>query len=701
MRQPGIRTDIQALRALAVVGVIAFHTGLTAPGGFLGVDIFFAISGYLILGLIAKNFDATSSQWLWDFWARRIRRLLPACGLVICVSAIAAALIAPTVESGPSWDLLAAATGISNFYFSGLSNDYFGEAQVSPALHYWSLAVEEQFYVLAPILVIAFAAIGQRVAPKRLLNSSAVVLQSLGFVLVLSATFALASQSDAISAFYHPFARAWEFALGGLAALTATPERLSGSAGRVLTSSAWTGLVLLILLASPPENGIGLFNLLAILLTVTIMWVGRRPSGVAVAVPAAQRFVVWIGDHSYSLYLWHWPVLWIFANLRRESAEMLFALQEAVAAVVLSAGLAVLTKRLVEDPIRFSTVLAGSTARSFVAGGLGLSLCIGTVAFASDLPPLGYLGGGPVRVAPKVLFGDGTQASADAWLSELIATYAPKVGDTAAPNRPSLDQLANDFPAMKFDGCFIEMRDPEPSQRCFYDRKKHQQVIATFGDSYMFQYFTPIRTAARSLGYTFMPRTRSGCPPLDVRLVHPTNQYLLSRCPKFYRLVLAELIKVKPKLVFLATQPQTDVIDPLTGKLATSVAKAKRIWASAYRGTIRKLVSHGIHVVVLRASTSWGVDMRKCLLMGNTQDCKLPLSEVLISPDYDIAITDGVVGSDGIDLTQAICGPEFCEAVRGDIVVMRDHSHMNNSYAAALSPLFIKILQHYKEVWAI
>jgi len=338
-RSAGYRPDVDGLRAVAVLSVFAFHLGVTqAPGGYLGVDVFFVISGYLICGLISHQIDEGRFS-LSGFYVRRIRRLFPALGVVLLATTIAAGVILfpwSFKEFGQS--LLAATLSSSNFYF-GLNSGYFqDQSSVRPLLHTWSLAVEEQFYLVFPMAFVALCKL------RRPLMLSVMV----GLALLSFALSTFIATKDPTATFYPPYTRAWELLLGALLALGVVRlprirgiDQVAGLLG--LGMIAWS-----VLRGDEAAGFPGLPALPACLGAALIIAAGERGRGVATRL-LSLRPVVLVGLMSYSLYLWHWPVIVLYreavgvANLSKvEEAAILAA----------SLALAFMSWKFVEQPAR-------------------------------------------------------------------------------------------------------------------------------------------------------------------------------------------------------------------------------------------------------------------------------------------------------------------------------------------------------------
>jgi len=390
------RADIDGLRAIAILPVMLFHAGIPGfSGGYVGVDIFFVISGFLIVGIISKQIDEGGFH-LGDFWFRRIKRLFPALAIVVAVTLLASYLaLYPAEFKAFGRSLIAQALFSINFFFYS-QEDYFSpNSELMPLLHGWSLAVEEQFYLLCPIVLMIIGANREKV---RIALFAVALLLSFAIGLYLM-------QHDAKAAFYLPFGRAWELLAGGLLAIAANDRQrldLSQTAGRIDEAAGWLGLALILVpifaySSATPFPGVA--AVAPVLGATLIIHAGGRNPHIGAARLLAHRGLVWIGLISYPLYLWHWPVI-VFA--RYANADHLIAwskgslpLWQGILVVLLSIALAWATFAFVERPVR-----SGSAQLSRRKVFTGFAAVTGTMALTGAA--IEYDNGGLHRYEPNI-----------------------------------------------------------------------------------------------------------------------------------------------------------------------------------------------------------------------------------------------------------------------------------------------------------
>ncbi|MFN8168655.1 MAG: acyltransferase family protein [Candidatus Nanopelagicales bacterium] len=695
------RPDVEGLRAVAIVAVVGYHVGLPLfGGGFVGVDVFFVISGFLITGLLVAEAQGHGHVSLARFWARRARRLLPAATLVLAVVALASWFALPRLDHrGVGLDVVASALYVSNLRFAAQATDYLGAvAPPSPVLHFWSLGVEEQFYLVWPLLVLAVALLARRRA-LRGEASAAVRRRHLAIALAVlgAASFLLSLRlTDRAQpwAFFGMPTRAWEFALGGLLAIGAL-EAARVPVG-VRRAAGWLGgavLLASVVLVDGDRPYPGTQALWPVLGTTALILAGTTATDRATSVP--RLLAAWpmraLGRLSYSWYLWHWPALVLAVAVWGELSTGVLLL---VALVMLVP--AALSYRFVETPVRHSPALVASSRRSLLLGlalSVSAALCGGLLAVA---PGGGSLASGTPAPAVEDDTGRGAAPAAD----DLSAS--PTAGATTAPTArpvvwptgpltPDPAQARDDLPAIYSDGCHLSITATS-SPTCAFGETGSATTVVLLGDSHAAQWFPTLKRLADKNGWRLLVRTKSGCPAPDVTILQRRLKRAYDECDTWRSAVLDEIVRTKPALVVAAGTRTDSLVDRASGDpLAQDRAGAE--WKAGWRRTLSPLEKAGVTVAVLR-DTPWpGKDMASCVAQHESRPSTCDLSrKALDSPAYDVATTNGSPTAHGVDLSDVICAPTRCPATQGKYLVYRDESHLTATFARALAPYLDKQL---------
>jgi peptidoglycan/LPS O-acetylase OafA/YrhL len=369
------RPDIEGLRAWAILLVVLFHAGVPGiTGGFVGVDVFFVLSGFVITGLLLRERISTGKNKFGGFYGRRSRRILPAASVVIILTIFASYhWLGFLTGNAVAHDARAASLFFANFQFIHQGTNYLAsQTPPSPLQNFWSLAVEEQFYLVFPSLFIAAAVL----LKKRTLEAK---LGTVLVVIICASLFWSIHQTSVNStvAFFSPFTRAWELALGALVAVFST--RISRIPKLTAVVMGWLGLVGILVAAfafSTTTPYPGSAALLPVLSTVMVVAAGRvNPVGGAETLLRIPPFQ-WMGRISYSLYLWHWPILVIASQY----AGHPLSVSDNLLWLLLALALSIASYKLLENPIRHWRVLVKSASLSMLAG---LALIVLSVGIAT------------------------------------------------------------------------------------------------------------------------------------------------------------------------------------------------------------------------------------------------------------------------------------------------------------------------------
>ncbi|CAN2196726.1 COG1835 Predicted acyltransferases [Candidatus Nanopelagicaceae bacterium] len=483
--------EIQGLRALAAILVLVFHAKFL-PGGFVGVDIFYVISGFLITGLLLKELNSNGRISLKAFYLRRSKRLLPASFLVLFITAIVAWLLLPPISRGSiGRDLIATTLYVSNYLFAWWQNDYQNlNAVPSPFIHYWSLAVEEQFYLFWPIFIIALAK----------LKSSRKFL--IGFWSVTIITFALGVWLTVLApiwAFYSLPTRAWELSIGALIALL---PRLQNQK-RVVAIIGLVALLVSTFWFSEETAFPGFYALLPVLGTAALLSsIGNWPNPIKWL--ATNRISLWLGKISYPLYLWHWPVLVLpIALLSRD-----LLVWERIVALLITVLLADLTNRFVEEPLRVKDI---SPRRLIQIVGLAMVLSV-------------LLGLGIMKTTTSSILVDGKQTT--------LASIEAR-------------------PITYENGCHLNYHQ-SISPLCEFGKLDSTKTVVLYGDSHAAQWFPALNKLADEKGFKLISLTKSACPSIAVTRAS-VGAFQMKNCEEWRSSAISRIALMKPDLVILSS----------------------------------------------------------------------------------------------------------------------------------------------------
>ncbi|TPI19848.1 acyltransferase family protein [Mesorhizobium sp. B4-1-1] len=633
------RPDIEGLRAVAVTGVVAFHFGLTAlPGGFAGVDIFFVISGYLITRHLAAEISETGRLDLLRFYARRARRLLPVALFVIAATLCAGALIlSPEEQALYSKGAMFASAYMINLWLIRWSFDYFAnDATSNPFIHYWSLSVEEQFYLAWPALLMLAAWLkpGKR--------AIVIAIGAVGLVSFIACAW-LTSVSQPWAFYFSPL-RAWEFAAGGLVSMA--PARLLQERpllGRALSLTGLTMIGAAYLTFSEDAPFPGFLALLPVAGTVLLLKAGAAGARDGVNATLALPPLQWIGKLSYSLYLWHWPVI-VYAGMLAPDLTP----AERLLCFAVTLALSTLSYHLIENPIRRNGWLMVSAARALVPAllltGTGVAAAYGNARLAvHDLDPE----------------------------QRIIAASAaePSTARTKA-------------------GCVQDYQSVTPKPCVFGDG---QRLIALFGDSHADHWSTPLIEAGRKNGYRVVTWLKNSCRASRISVWSSELKRPYSECDRWREQAIAEIIEARPALVVISELALTS-----GRKMAGRGGDTRRQdsdWRAGLRSTLTSLSKAGLKVAFIRDVPFNNANVDTCVARALWRDetpsrCDqtraYAANDAMAAVERDIV--DSIPNAAYVDLTDRFCSATICHVFIDGKLAFRDQHHMATPFAESLEP---------------
>ncbi len=557
--------QIQALRALAAVLVLAFHANLVG-GGYIGVDIFYVISGYLITGLLLREIEDHGSLNFKAFYLRRIKRLLPTSFVILLATALVSWYLYPgTMRAELGKDIIAASVYLSNFLFAFWQMDYQNLNAIPPVvIHFWSLAVEEQFYLFWPVIVFLAFKYGGR---KRLFEIIAIVT-ALSFIFSLYLTAA-----SPIWAFYSLPTRAWELGIGAL--LLAIPRRYSLSVfypWAALLAIAYATFFFTDKTAFPGTAAIAPVLGTAAAIASISSWpkVLNFLSNV--------RITQWLGEISYPLYLWHWPLLVIpMVYLGRN-----LHIYERAIAILLTLLLADLTHRFIEQPLRHLTLSPRKV-----------------VTFAV--------------IASLVATGTGTA----------IAMSANNTITLKSGEKYSLAQIMQK-PQVYLDDCHVNNGETL-SGPCTYGPESPTKVVL-FGDSHAAQWMPVLEKLAYAKNFQLISLTKSACPAAAVVKIE-NGPYKNADCSQWRENSIKRIQALKPMAVIVSGMQHYE--------LPSGYSSRAQWWLEGQAKTYTALSGSSRHIIYISDTPHPQRDIPSCIASARADKCNSTVpSEAIFSPGW-------------------------------------------------------------------
>jgi len=616
-----------------VLSVIGFHYGVPGlSGGFVGVDIFFVISGYLISRLLVTEIDATGKIDLVAFYGRRARRLLPAALLVTLVTlAVSYILLSPLEQKEVAKSAAASSVYATNLLLLQQSQNYFApQSLFNPFLHTWSLSVEEQFYLIWPTLILALGRTRGR------------TLQ-IGLALVTIVSFVVCTyltHTKQAWAFYLSPARAWEFGVGGLASISSIERRTKHSISGAIIG--WIGFLILIpslFLIDEFVSFPGYVVAAPVFATAAILITGRNPVGPNSLLK--QWPFQYVGKRSYAMYLWHWPIVVLGSTLFVTSAPVRLIY------FVLTVALASASFVWLEHPVRQSRWL-GQRASSSATAGLAMSLC-GVIAGAT-------------------IFS--------------IARFVDRPTQTLIQESTSKSSISNE------NGCLGGFTVSTPI-RCVFGPSGYKHTIVLFGDSHADQWTTALTKIAEQNEWRVITYLKASCsvsdvPNYSIRLRRPSYE-----CAEWRRDATRRIIAERADAILISQFSSGYIKGPLTtlGPKAVELAT----WEQGLTKSISDLQSAKVPIIVLRDNPTPYFPIDNCLARADWRgssptDCARDQKSML-NDEVGAAEQRAIslfTNAHLIDLTASICSDGQCPAMRDGVIVYRDANHLTVEFTLTL-----------------
>lgn len=691
-----MRGDIQALRAAAVALVVANHLWPTRlTGGFVGVDVFFVISGFLITAHLLGEIARSDTVSLPKFYARRARRLLPAALLVGLVTLVATLVwIPPERWARIAREIFASAAYFENWMLTASAVNYSDRGQVAtPAQHYWSLSVEEQFYLLWPLTLLCLGWLLARKFSGRIATRRSHLALAILVLAAASLAFSLwQTSTNPAASYFNTFGRAWEFLVGALVATLTPALGVWLARARTLALRGVLQLVgyAMILFSAATFSEATLFPgpwaIVPVVGTALVIALGPEIPRWSPARVADWRPVTYLGDISYSLYLWHWPVIVIMPlALARDVGTL-----DKLVMLALSLVLAMLAKRFVEDPGRTKLFAGARPRRTLVAtlaSVVSVALMAGGVTYAASAIA--------AREAARIDAAVGSGCFAAEALTpgnNCDEPFGPALFPAGAESDAPWNTVAQECSLVseerqiqaEGEPSFVECSFPSATS----DSADRPYTVWLVGDSHSEHWRAAVFDLGRGNGWNVRSTMQGGCPTVPTPLVtafgEQTDLAKQESCMSWINEVSERILADQPDLVLVSNFASTEGVDDGSGRsqpeqLADGMSATLQAWADA-----------GSDVVVIRDVPTAGTSLGASCAVQNGDKalaCTAPQTEVLPA-DPQVAAVDllDTPRLHTVDLTEYFCVDGTCSGIIGGLPVYYDMDHLSASYSRSLAP---------------
>lgn len=621
--------------------VVLFHSGVPGfGGGYIGVDVFFALSGYLITSIILNEITKRGKLSFRNFYARRARRLLPAAGLVVVSTLLFIVLLYSPLELArfAKWASYTSLYASNYMFLRDASNYFASDVTRNPYLHTWSLAVEEQFYLFWPGLI-ALSLMATKA--RRHLATVLIVISVVSLALCVWLT-----DSRAYWAFFSLPTRAWEFGLGGLGCMV--PDEWLARRKNLLAIAGWCGFAAVLaggVLYTSQTAFPGFTALLPVVGTTTVLiaWFSGVPWSPATLLSFGP--LQYLGRLSYSWYLWHWPIL-LLAELRFPEIAWLGKLLAAVVALLL----AHLTYATLEKPVRFHPFLVVRPALS-----LGLAPLVALIGVTASL------------------------------LCQRIARH-----ELASEPQASFWAAANDRRIL-FDAHCMTASGKTRLAECVYGDRSSETLVVLFGDSHAEHWFPALNRISTDNHWRLLTLLKSSCPAAEVKMFNAGLKREDSECDLWRQAALTRIAGLHPYLV-VVSESDEPVAEPGGRVKPHSVSPAD--WQRGLRSTVSYLDSRDLKTIVIADVPRHEFDVPTCLSRAAAghrpvDDCSVARSSGL-NEDARRAERSAVSGLNNarfVDMVDQFCSGHSCPTVIEGQVVFRDKDHVTSTFSQSLAPV--------------
>lgn len=681
----GTRGDIQGLRAVAVGTVVLGHAGVAGfAGGYVGVDVFFVISGFLITGILLRELNRTGRVSVLDFYARRARRILPAAAVTLVATTIAAwAAFSSLRLTEVLHDVVWASLFGANVHFARAGSDYFAsDTFVSPVQHFWSLAVEEQFYLVWPAVFLVSALLLPRGRALRLVGGVLVVICAASLIWSVQRT-----EAAPTSAYFSTFTRAWELGVGALLALAAT--RIQWISRGLLGALSWLGLGLIAwscLTFTDSTEFPGSAAVMPVLGAALVLAGGIVPTPYGASLVLDRGPMRRLGDISYSLYLVHWPVLMVPAMA---AGHDLSGVRRALL-VALAVVLAAISYRWVETPFRVGQVWQRRRRQALALWPAAVAVVMATVGVA------GTQTSGLAQAERVQLDDRQSTAQVDLRLAvEHAATRSLAGRPLPKALTPAPDRLREDNWAIPAQ-CWADITETR-SDLCPMGDPAAERTLVLVGDSHMGMWTAPIADLAKASHWRVLLFMKTGCPPYDTPLWRVELRRTYDECDQWRKWAYQEIAKLHPQRIVatgwtfsrIADVEADDLLADDEGEAGTEAMKPGLDSAMARLTAITR------DVTVISDTTTLPARTPDCLTRrgATLHTCVVAPNPVTQARNAEWKAAAEKHGARWVNVEDWLCAKGVCPLVVGNVVVYTDHHHLTRTFAARLRPLLAQALR--------
>ena len=640
------RNEIQGLRATASVLIAVYHIWFNRVSG--GVDVFFVVSGFLIIGSLTREVESKQRVALGAYYTRIARRIFPLAYVVLGVAIVGTWFFVSRVYWEDVFDGIRAASAyLANVFFASTSVEYLGQdANTSPVQHFWAMSIQGQFYLFAPLCIVSVAYMARRSGA----SARSFVVWMLLLVTLASFVYSvIATPLEPAPMYFNSFARVWEFGVGGLLALVAAQFTFSRRSAAVM---AWVGAVVVFGNAAVIHDIAfpGYIALVPVAGAVLVVLAGQTAAPSMPIRVLGTKPLVRLGDYSYGFFLWHWPLL-IFGKLHfnADSVSLVGGVAILLGALVLSG----VTYHVVEAP--FLRLRKGErkipTAKEFAVLGVSLVLVLGATSVLQN------------QVSNDVNANDDATDNVNAKpKAEVLANVvASQLFDPLLPLRPDPLVADDDRGQTRIDGCFLKDKSTSRVEICSYG-DPNGPTVALVGGSHSLHWFSAVQAAAVTHKWDLQ---------VIVKVTCRYEQIIDTSCGRWVGNTEQHLLDNPPDLVITT---------------ATIGSKRQERVPEGYLERWNVLSNANIPILAIRDTPWFPYSIPACVdaNRSNPNICAMGRSELLLNVNPAIAATTGIKNMYLADFTDYLCDETLCYAVINNVVTYRDRDHLTSTFTSQL-----------------